>query len=124
MTKSIFTPDETAAVLAAIEPLVQELGAAPAPARAQRVDRHWNDDSSLTIYIDGRKVRRFGGDENEDASEEEIEDPEGAAERFLTRRHPKRAGGWVWGRTTHGHNWHTKKAKAARLAAEAAASKN
>lgn len=84
------------------------------PAKApkpQTIDRHWNDDGSLTVYEGGRKVRRFGGEDNEEASEAEMDDTEGFVETWLNRRHPKRAGGWVYGRTTHGHNWHTKKAK-------------
>lgn len=80
------------------------------PAKAQKADRHWNDDGSLTVYIDGKKARRFGGDENEEASEEEIEDPEAAAEKYLSRKFTKKTGGWIWGRTTQGHNWKNKKA--------------
>ncbi len=83
----------------------------PKKLRAQTIDRHWNDDGSLTIYENGRKVRRFGGEENEEASEEEIEDTESFVERWLNRRHPKKAGGWKYGRTTQGHNWHTKRQK-------------
>ena len=84
------------------------------PVRATRVNRHWNDDGSLTIYVGGVKVRRFGGEDNEEASEEEIEDTEAFVESYLGRRFPKRTGGWVWGRTTQGHNWHTKRQKALR----------
>lgn len=82
--------------------------------KATRVNRHWNDDGSLTLYVGGIKLRRLGGEENEEASEEELEDPEAVAEKYLGRRFPKKAGGWVWGRTTQGHNWHTKRAKVLR----------
>lgn len=82
--------------------------------RATRVNRHWNDDGSLTLYVGGIKLRRLGGEGNEDASEEELEDTEAYAEKYLGRRFPKKAGGWVWGRTTQGHNWHTKRQKALR----------
>lgn len=81
------------------------------PARTTRIDRHWNDDGSLTIYVKGAKFRRIGGEDNEDASEDEIEDPEAAGERILNRNFPRSRGGWVYGRTTQGHNWHTKRAK-------------
>lgn len=92
-----------------------------APAKPTTVNLHWNDDGSLTCYAEGLKLFRLGGEENEEASEDEIDDPEGAAEKRLNRRFKKATGGWKWGRTTHGHNWHTKKQKADRLKAEAAA---
>lgn len=95
-----------------------------ASAKPTRVDRHWNDDGSLTIYVSGIKVRRFGGEDNEEASEAELEDTEAFVETYLNRKFPRRSGGWTWGRTTQGHNWHTKAAKIARLAAEAAAAAN
>lgn len=79
--------------------------------KATRVDRHINDDSSITVYIKGVKVRKFGGDENEEASEEEMEDVDAFIEKWLGRKFPKKTGGWVYGRTTQGHNWHTKRAK-------------
>lgn len=86
----------------------------PKAARPQKVNRHYNDDGSLTIYVHGVKVRRIGGEDNQDASEEEIEDPDAFSERYLGRRFPKNTGGWIWGRTTQGHNWITKRQKALR----------
>lgn len=91
------------------------------PAKAQKIDRHWNDDGSLTVYVHGRKVRRFGGEDNEEASEAEMEDVEAFVETWLNRKFPKKSGGWRYGRTTQGHNWHTKRAKMLRLRAEAEA---
>ena len=106
--------------------LVITIADEPAPAekpakapKATKVNRHWNDDGSLTIYVGGVKVRRFGGEDNEEASEEELEDTEAFVEKYLGRRFPKKTGGWVWGRTTQGHNWHTKRAKKLRADIEA-----
>jgi hypothetical protein len=86
----------------------------PAKTKTVRVNRHWNDDGSLTLYVAGIKLRRIGGDEDE-----EIEDTEEFAETYLNKKYLKKTGGWVWGRTTQGHNWHTKRQKAlrARIAA-------
>lgn len=107
-------------------PVADKPAKAPKAPKAARINRHWNDDGSLTLYHMGLKLRRLGGEDNEEASEEELEDTEGYAEKYLSRKFPKNSGGWVWGSTTQGHNWHTKRAKAlrAQIAALAEAGKD
>lgn len=69
--------------------------------RGRRLNRHYNDDGSITLYAAGVKLIRLGG-------EEDGEDAEEAAEKYARR--------WfgsgkpvVWGKTTHGHNWKNRK---------------
>jgi len=85
-----------------------------------RVNRHHNDDGSITLYANGLKIHRTASDEDiENGLVAEDYDADEAIDKFLRRWFGHRP--WLFGKTTHGHNWKTTKARreAAKAAAEA-----
>ena len=82
-----------------------------------RVDRHHNDDGSVTLYARGLKIFRTASDEDVERGEvAEDYDADEAIEKFLKKWFGGRE--WLLGRTTHGNFW--KKTKAKREAEAAA----
>jgi hypothetical protein len=78
--------------------------------KGRRLNRHYNDDGSITVYAAGLKVFRTLPTEGDDAADEDY-DAEGAVEKFARR--------WfgsgkpvLFGKSTYGHNWKNKKAAA------------
>lgn len=80
--------------------------------RGARVNRHYNGDNSITLYANGVKIFRSAGDEQIEAGEvSEDYDAEAAVAKFCTKwfgkgREP------VFGKSTYGHNWKSRKAAA------------
>lgn len=79
--------------------------------KGRRLNRHYNDDGSITVYAAGLKVFRTLGTEGDDAADESY-DAEGEVEKFARR--------WfgsgkpvLFGKSTYGHNWKNKSKKAA-----------
>lgn len=77
-----------------------------------RVNRHYNDDGSVTLYAQGLKIFRTASDQDvEDGVVAEDYDADEAIEKFLKKWFGAKA--WEFGKTTTGHNFkNTKKAKA------------
>lgn len=77
--------------------------------KGRRLNRHYNNDGSITLYAAGLKVFRTLPTEGDDAADEDY-DGEGEVEKFARR--------WfgsgvtpVFGKSTHGHNWKNRKAE-------------
>ena len=107
--------------VATVEVTTQPLRKAHAPRvvsipKGSRVNRHHNDDGSVTLYAKGIKIFRTASDQQiEDGEVAEDYDADEAIEKFLKKWFGRKE--YVFGKTTHGHCWKNKK----RLAEEAAA---
>lgn len=72
-----------------------------------RLNRHYNDDGSVTLYARGVKVFRTLATEGDDVEIDEDYDAEAEVEKFAHKWFGAAAP--VWGKTTHSHNWKNKK---------------
>lgn len=80
-----------------------------------RLNKHHNDDGSITVYSKSVKVFRTLATEGDDAADEDY-DPENDVAKFAAKWFG-RGKPQLWGRETAGHRWKSK----AKLAADAAA---
>ena len=84
-----------------------------------RINRHHNDDGSITLYSAGLKVLRTATDDQiENGEVAEDYDAEVVIERFLAKWFGK--ADRKFGKVTHGNNWKNRKADAASADAPAA----
>lgn len=103
--KKVETIEVTTAPLRKVAPRVATI------VKGSRVDKHYNNDGSITLYVSSVKIFRTAGDneiENGEVSDEY--DAEEAADKFLRKWFGRKE--FTIGRVTHGHKW-KKKVKAA-----------
>lgn len=68
-----------------------------------RINKHYNDDGSITLYAAGIKVHRTLATEGDDVEIDEDYDGEAEVEKFCKRWFG--AAEHKFGKTTHSHNW-------------------
>jgi hypothetical protein len=82
-------------------------------AKGSRINKHHNDDGSITLYAQGIKIFRTASDQDmEDGLVSEDYDADAEVDKFVARWFAKGSTP-VFGKTTYGHNWKSKKAATA-----------